>query len=120
MRKLKMKREKYKVLLADRADKMLLKHTEFLARVSLVAARRLLVGFKKVTNFLAENPLQFPFVDELDVPGIPLKTYRKCLFSERYKAIYLIEGNEVYIDAIIDTRQENRELYRSKVCASDF
>ena len=106
-----MKREKYKVLLADRADKMLITHTAFLARVSLVAARRLLVDFKKVTNFLAENPLQFPFADELDVPRIPLKTYRKCLFDGRYKALYLIEGNKVYIDAIIDTRQENKELY---------
>ena len=106
-----MTRAKYKVLLADRADKMLLAHTEFLSRVSLVAARRLLNDFKKVTNFLAENPLRFPFADELDVPGIPPEIYRKCLFDGRYKALYLIEGYEVYIDAVIDTRQENKGLY---------
>ena len=106
-----MAREKFKVLLADRAAKMLLTHTEFLSRVSLIAARRLLTDFKKVTSSLAENPLRFPFADELDVPGIPLKTYRKCLFDGRYKALYLIESNEVYIDAIIDTRQENKALY---------
>jgi len=106
-----MAREKYKVLLAGRADKMLLAHTEFLSRVSIVAARRLLNDFKKVTAFLAENPLQFPFADELDVPDIPPETYRKCLFDKRYKAIYLVGGNEVYIDAIIDTRQENKGLY---------
>ena len=106
-----MTREKYKVLLAGRADKMLLTHTEFLSRVSLIAAHRLLADFKKITSSLTENPLRFPFADDLDVPGIPLKTYRKCLFDGRYKALYLIEGNEVYIDSIIDTRQENKGLY---------
>ena len=41
-----MARKKYKVLLATRADKMLLSHTAFLSRVSTVAARRLLDDFK--------------------------------------------------------------------------
>jgi len=102
---------KYNVRLAKRADRMLLLHTEFLARVSPNAARRLIVDFKKVTKQLTTNPLAFPFADESDVSGIPPKTYRKCFFEKRYKAIYLIEGNDVFIDAIIDCRQENVGLY---------
>ena len=106
-----MARKKYNVILARRADRMLLLHTEFLTRVSPVAARRLLVNFKKAVSFLSENPFQYPYADNLDVPGIPTQTYRKCLFTERYKALFLVEGNEVYIDAIIDCRQENENLY---------
>ena len=100
----------YDVVIARRAEKMLLSHTEFLAKVSTSAARRLLADFKKVTGSLSENPLQFPFADELDAPGIPIETY-KCLFEKRYKALFLVENNNVYVDAIIDCRQENNELY---------
>jgi plasmid stabilization system protein ParE len=86
---------------------MMLKHTKFLANVSPDAARRLLAEYKKVAKLIADNPLQFPFADEIDVPGILPQTYRKCLFARRYKALFLVEGNNVFIDAIIDCRQEN-------------
>ena len=106
-----MAQRKYSVRLARRAEKMMLLHTEFLARVSVVAARRLLEDFNKVTKFLEDDPFSFPFADELDVPGIPIETYRKCMFDKRYKAIYLIEDEDVYIDAVIDCRQKNSDLY---------
>jgi len=106
-----MSQQKYSVRVAERADRMLILHTEFLARVSPYAARRLLMDFKKLIKRLEDNPLMFPFADEVDVPNIPLETYRKCLLNKRYKTIFLIEGNDVYIDVIIDCRQENEDLY---------
>ena len=106
-----MAQSKYNVSIAWRADKMLLSHTEFLARVSPTAARRLLADFKKVTKQLEDNPLAFPFADELDAAGIPPETYRKCMFDKRYKALYLVEDTNVYVDAIIDCRQENADIY---------
>jgi len=106
-----MAQKKYNVSLARRADRMLLTHTEFLSQVSPAAARRLLADFKKITGLIADNPLRFPFADEVDAPGIPTQTYRKCVFDGRYKALYLIEDDNVYIDAIIDCRQENKNLY---------
>jgi plasmid stabilization system protein ParE len=102
---------KYNVIIAERADNMLLLHTEFLTRVSPVAARRLLSDFKKTIARLAADPYQFPFADEFDAPGIPEKTYRKCLFVTRYKALFLIDNNDVFIDAIVDCRQSNSEYY---------
>ena len=102
---------KYSVMLARRADGMLITHTEFLARVSPAAARRLLADFRKVTARISQNPYQFPYADESDAPGIPLETYRKCLFDKRYKALFLIEGDIAYIDAVIDCRQANKGLY---------
>ena len=103
-----MAKRKYSVELSLRAEVMLLKHTEFLARVSPAAARRLIRNSKEAKGRIADNPYQFPFADELDVPGILRETYRKCLFDGRYKALFLVEGNDVFIDAIIDCRQENK------------
>ena len=102
---------KYKVQIAWRADNMLLLHVEFLTQLSPKAARMLILEFKKAKNRLSDNPFQFSFADELDVPGITPEKYRKCLFSGRFKAIFLIEGKDVFVDAIIDCRQENNNLY---------
>jgi plasmid stabilization system protein ParE len=106
-----MAKRKYEVVLSRRAERMLLKHTEFLARSSHTAARRLIASSKEVMIRLADNPYQFQFADGLDVPGVPAETYRKCLFGRRYKALFLVEGNDVYIDAFIDCRQENDTLF---------
>ena len=45
-------KKKYSVILARQADKMLLLHTEFLARVSPPAARKLLADFKRAAVLL--------------------------------------------------------------------
>ena len=103
--------KKYNVEFSQRAEDMLYQHTEFLARVSVGAARRLIKSAKELRSKLKTNPEMYPYADELDVPGIPYKTYRKCVFEKRYKALYMIEDNNVFIDAIIDTRQENKNLY---------
>jgi len=90
---------------------MLLSYIEFLVQVSPSAARRLLYEYKKIVSRLEENPYQFPYADEYDIPGIPPKKYRGCIIKNRYKALFLIENVIVYIDAIIDCRQENNNLY---------
>ena len=106
-----MAQKKYKAILARRADIMMQAHIEFLARVSIPAAHRLLTDFKRSIHKIEDNPFQFSYADELDAPGIPDETYRKCFFNERYKALFIIEEQTVYIDAIIDCRQENSELF---------
>ena len=104
--------KRYQVKVARRADIMLLSHTEFLAQVSSMAARKLLAEYKKTVSQIADDPYRFPYADELDAPGIPLETYRKCTFYRRYKALFLVDGSDVHIDAIIDCRQENKGLFR--------
>ena len=106
--------KKYDVTIARRADSMMLSHTEFLAQVSSAAAQRLITEFKKAIKRIEDNPFQFPFADELDVPGIPLKMYRKCFFCGRYKALFTVENDDAYIDSIIDCRQENKNLYNEE------
>ena len=99
--------KKFKVILARRAEYMMLSHTEFLSRVSTASARKLLSEFKKVTNRIADNPHQFPYADELDAKGVSPQTYRKAVFYNRYKALFIVEDNHAYVDAIIDCRQDN-------------
>jgi len=92
---------------------MMLLHTEFLSRLSPVAARGLTESYGDIISRLAGDPYQFPFADEMDMPDIPPETYRKCLFDKRYKALFFIEGNSVFTDTVIDCRQENKTLFNN-------
>jgi plasmid stabilization system protein ParE len=89
---------------------MFSEHVRFLKRESPSAAQRLVSGYRKSLQRLAENPLQFPVADQLDVQDIPPNTYRKCLFEDRYKALFRLEGNEVLVVAVIDSRRENTSI----------
>ena len=91
----------YSVIVASRADEMLLRHMEFLARVSLPAAKRFRKEFASLLEELKQN--QFPW--ETD-PNLPEHTYRKALFFRRYKALFLVEESNVYLDAVVDCRQD--------------
>ena len=94
---------KYNVVIARRADEMLLRHTEFLSRVSLPAARKLLSAFEEVIGNLEENPFLYQIDDDSNLPE---GKYRRALFLERYKVLYCIEENMVYVDAVVDCRQD--------------
>ena len=84
---------------------MLLAHTAFLARVSVPASRRLFKEFAAVVAELEENPLQFP-IREID--GLEGE-YRLALFAKRYEAVFTLEGQTVYLDAVLDCRMEPPE-----------
>lgn len=94
----------YPVIVASRVDEMLLRHMEFLARVSLPAAKRFRREFAGLLEELKQNPYQFPW--ETD-PNLPEHTYRKALFFRRYKALFIVEESNVYLDAVVDCRQDS-------------
>lgn len=95
---------KYTVIVSRRADAMLVGHTRFLANVSVPAAKGLAAEFGKVLDSLEDNPFQFPAETDYELP--PGK-YRKALFGKRYKALFTVEGEAVYLDAVLDCRQDN-------------
>ena len=99
---------KYTVIVSRRADEMLVRHARFLAQVRVSAARRMTAEFAKVLDMLEENPFQFPIETDYDLPG---ETYRKALFSKWYKAIFSVSGSTVYLDAVLDCRQDNSKHY---------
>ena len=102
--------KQYEVRVTEPAENMLLEHAEFLAQVSLNAADRMLSKFDLILARIADNPFQFPMADELDAPSLPPKLYRKCLFEERYKALFRLEENEAHVVAVIDSRMGNKGI----------
>ena len=98
----------YTVIFASRVDAQLLKHVEFLARVSIPAAKAFRSEFAEILTQLEENPFLFP--PETD-PNLPAGLYRKALFAKRYKALFSVDGTNVYLDAVVDCRQDTKELY---------
>ena len=92
---------KFKVIFDPALDQMLLQHTEFISRVSVPAAERFLDEFEAVILRLLENPYQFPNCDDPNLAD----TYPKAVFAKWYKMIFSVEGNTVYIDAVVDGRQ---------------
>ena len=97
---------KYTVIVSKRADEMLIRHARFLAQVRVSAARRMTAEFEKILDRLEQNPFQFPPETDYNLPD---GTYRKALFSKWYKAIFSVAGDTVYLDAVLDCRQENAD-----------
>jgi len=98
---------KYTVIIASRVDQQLIKHIQFLANVSIEAARSLRVEYVKVLNRLEDNPYQFPL--ETD-PVLRESGYYKAIFFKKYKAEFLVEDNTVYLDAVVDCRQSTKSI----------
>ena len=94
---------KYKVILDPGLDKMLLKHAQFLSRVSLPAVKRFRQEFKEILRRLEENPYQFPLYDD---PNLPPDTYRKAIFAKWYKAVFCVDDHTVCLDAVVDGRMD--------------
>lgn len=97
------------VIVSSRVGEMLLRHMEFLARVSLPAAKQFRKEFAILLEEWKQNPYQFPW--ETD-PNLPEYTYRKALFFRRYKALFIVEESNVYLDAVVGCRQDSAGFQR--------
>ena len=72
---------KFKVIFDPALDRMLLKHTEFISRVSVPAAERFVEDFEAIIRRLSENPYQFPSCNDPNLADI----YRKAIFANGIK-----------------------------------
>ncbi len=95
--------KQYDMVISDEATQMLLSHVRFLAQVSESAAMRLIDAFQESTLSLAQFPEQSPWLTD---PLIPRGKYRKLLLEKRYLLIYQGKEKTVYVDAVVDTRQD--------------
>ena len=96
-------KKRYEVVVSSRAEQMLASHIAFLARVSIKAARRLRDEYAGVLDDLETNPFMFPVAEEPDLP----EGYRKALFGKRYQAVFCVDAQTAYLDAVLDCRREN-------------
>ena len=96
--------EHYTVIVSKRATQMLVSHAAFLAQVSPDAAERLVASFEEAASSLDQMPFRCPY--------IPANKYRYLIFEKRYLMIYQVRDNTVYVDYVVDCRQDYGWLLR--------
>ena len=99
--------QKYDITISDAAFTMLDSHVDFLARVSKNAAIRLMNEILDSIESLSENPERCPVFESQFIPD---SRYRKMLIAKRYLIIFEISGSDVFVDYIVDCRQDYQWL----------
>lgn len=103
------KKPRYKIIVSDRARQMLATHVRFLAEKSPDAARKTKNELLYAIRSLAQMPERYPF---LEVEFIPSNKYHKMFVEKWYLVLYQIQDEIVYVDFIVDCRQDYRWLVR--------
>ena len=93
----------YKIIISDAAFSMLDTHMDFLAKASQNAAIKVKDKIIEDMRSLQENPQRFPVYES---PFITDTKYRKMVSGKRYLIIYEITNKTVFIDYILDCRQD--------------
>ena len=96
----------YQIIFAKRVEQMLLRHTDFLTRVSVPAAKTFYKEFENTLRRIEENPYQFSQDEDLNLPA---GQYRKAIFAKWYKALFTIADQIVYLDAVVDCRMDSKK-----------
>lgn len=100
---------KYKVIVSDRAKRMLGTHIRFMARVSKEAAAAKKKELMTAMRSLAQMPQRFPSLEEIYIT--PNK-YHKMFVVKWYLVLYQIQDDTVYVEYILDCREDYSWLLR--------
>jgi plasmid stabilization system protein ParE len=84
-------------------------HVQFIAQKSPAAARSVKNELMEAIRSLYQMPERFPF---LDGEYIPPNKYHKMFVMKWYLILYQIKDRTVYIDYIVDCRQDYAWLIR--------
>ena len=95
--------KKYEVIISDRAMTMLATHVRFLAQVSNNAAVKLRDELISEMKELERMPESYSWLNN---KYLPANKYRKKLVCKRYLLIYQIIDHTVYVDYVVDCRQD--------------
>ena len=98
-----MEYEHYRVVVAPAANDKMFEHFEFPTQVNESAAKRLLAALAKGIRTLDTMPQHNPPYNR---PYLKTSRYRYLLVAKRYRVVYQIEGDTVFVDDIQDCRQE--------------
>ena len=100
---------KYKVIVSDRAKRMLGTHIRFMAQVNKQAAAGKKKEIMTAMRSLSQMPQCFPFFEELYIT--PNK-YHKMFIEKWYLVLYQIQDDTVYVEYILDCRKDYRWLIK--------
>lgn len=97
----------YKIIISDKAKRMLGQHIAFIAKVNKQVAKdtknQIISSIKSLNNI----PQRYPF---LEADFIPHNKYHKLIINRRYIALFQIKDNTIYIDYILDIRKDYQWL----------
>ena len=100
---------RYKVIVSDRAKRMLGTHIRFMAQVNKDAAKAKKKEIMTAMRSLCQIPQRFPFFVLLFIT--PNK-YHKMFIEKWYLVLYQIQDDTVYVDYILDCRKDYSWLIR--------
>ena len=95
--------KKYKVIVSDRAKRILGTHIRFMAQVNKDAAKTKKQELMEAMRSLERMPQRFPFFEEA---YIPTNKYHKMFVTKWYFVLYQIQDDTVYVDYILDCRKD--------------
>ncbi len=101
--------KKYKVIVSDRAKRMLGTHIRFMAQVNKDAAAAKKKEIMAAMRSLSQMPKRFPFLEEMYIT--PNK-YHKMFIEKWYLVLYQIQDDTVYVDYILGCRKDYSWLIR--------
>ena len=95
--------KKYAVIVSERAKHMLGVHMRFMAKVNKAAAIKVKEELMNAMHSLQQMPQRFPFFEGTYIP--PNK-YHKMYVPKWYLILYQIRDDTVYVDYILDCRED--------------
>lgn len=95
--------KKYKVIVSDRAKRVLGAHIRFMAQVNKDAASTKKKEIITAIRSLNHMPQRFPFFEEA---YIPQNKYYKMFIEKWYLILYQIQDDTVYVEYIVDCRKD--------------
>ena len=100
---------KYDIVISDQAKLDAGNHVAFLAEKSDETAIELQMRLITTIRTLCEMPMRYPFFNE---PYIPPNKYHKMFVEKYYLVLYQVKDDHVFVDMILDARQELPWLLR--------
>ena len=92
----------YQVIVDPAANDRMYDHFAFVVKVSEEAANHLLdlliADIRSLGSMLYRNPIY-------DRPYLPKGKYRYLITEQRYRIVYQVDGDSVYVDDMQDCRQ---------------
>lgn len=101
--------KRYKIIVSDRAKRMLGTHIRFMAQVNKQAAAKKKKEIMTAMRSLSRMPQRYPFFEELYIT--PNK-YHKMFIEKWYLVLFQIQGDTVYVEYILDCRKDYSWLIR--------
>jgi mRNA-degrading endonuclease RelE of RelBE toxin-antitoxin system len=98
--------KKYRIFVSPAANDRMYDHFVFLAQVSEKAAHNLLSRIVKDIQSLEDMPQRNPYLDR---PYLEQRKYRYKLSYSRYRIVYQIVKDSVFVEDIQDCRQDDEK-----------